>query len=105
MSLPDKSLVSCNSQSRTLKARTLTVFEQSPLDRMMESLAPGGSWISSDASTEAKHHSTKQKYWIKMAAEADEGVVQSFNFRIILSTHKGDSNYKVMQNLRITAET
>jgi len=50
-------------------ARTLTVFEQSPLGRVMESFAPGSSWIGSNKGAVTTHHSTKQKYWTNTATD------------------------------------
>ena len=51
-------------------ARSLTVFESSPLDRVMESFAPGNSWLGSKSSgAVSTHHSIKQKYWANTAAD------------------------------------
>ncbi|WP_176954519.1 DUF6443 domain-containing protein [Niabella drilacis] len=48
-----------------------TVFEASPLSRVMEQFAPGKSWAGSyQGSTEETRHSIKNKYWANTAADA-----------------------------------
>ncbi|SEA53051.1 Uncharacterized conserved protein RhaS, contains 28 RHS repeats [Arachidicoccus rhizosphaerae] len=54
-----------------VNARTLTVFEPSPLNRVQETFAPGDSWLGSAGEpAEASRHSVKQKYWINTATDA-----------------------------------
>ncbi|MGG5210097.1 DUF6443 domain-containing protein [Chryseobacterium sp. MIQD13] len=48
-----------------------TVFEASPLNRVMESFAPGKSWAgSASQALEANRRSIKTKYWINTAADS-----------------------------------
>ncbi|MBO9596030.1 MAG: hypothetical protein J7599_24215 [Niabella sp.] len=48
-----------------------TVFEASPLNRVMEQFAPGKNWAGSyAAATEDTRHSIKSKYWINTAQDS-----------------------------------
>ncbi|ANH81284.1 hypothetical protein A8C56_10060 [Niabella ginsenosidivorans] len=48
-----------------------TLFEASPLNRVLEQFAPGKSWAGSyAATTEATRHSIKSKYWINTARDS-----------------------------------
>ena len=71
-------------------ARTLTVFEQSPLDRVLESFAPGNNWAGSDSSaTVSQHHSVKQEYWTNTATDA----VRIWNVSFVSTPGSGFGTY------------
>ena len=71
-------------------ARSLTIFENSPLNRVVESFAPGDSWHgSSDALSPTDRHSIKQKFWTNTAADG----VRIWNVSFVSTPGSGFGTY------------
>jgi RHS repeat-associated protein len=48
-----------------------TTFESSPLNRVMETFAPGNNWVgTSGQSSESNRHSIKMKYWVNTTTDS-----------------------------------
>ena len=47
-----------------------TIFEESPLNRILQNFAPGNNWVGTVANDESNSHSVKIKFWVNTDADA-----------------------------------